>query len=73
MNEHLHKKLDKLIKQRSLLKRQIKNRHRYSAGDLRLERRITLGQVKNWSPLDEKLRDIDEEIRCLEKHLNEDM
>ena len=70
MNEHLHKKLDKLIKQRSLLKRQIKNRHRYSKGDLRWILQ------PNWNPakdLEEKFDEIVEEIRCLEKHLNEDM
>ena len=69
MNEHLHKKLDKLIKQRSLLKRQIKNRHRYSKGDLRWKLR------PNWNPakdLEEKFDEIVEEIRCIEKNLGEE-
>ena len=69
MNEHLHTKVDKLIKQRSLLKRQIKNRYRSSEGDLRWMR-------PNWNPakdLEEKLDEIVEEIRCIEKNLNEDM
>lgn len=70
MNEHLHKKLDKLIKQRSLLKRQIKSKHRHAVGTLQMKWR------PNWNPakdLEEKFDEIVEEIRCLEKNLNEDI
>ena len=70
MNEHIQKKLDKLIKQRSLLKRQIKNRHRHNKGDLRHQFR------KNWNPakdLEETYEDVVEEIRCIEKNLNEEI
>ena len=70
MNEHLHKKLDKLIEQRSLLKRQIKNRHYHHKASLQGKWR------PNWNPakeLEEKFDEIVEEIRCIEKNLNEDM